>query len=79
VLSLPSPHDRFRIRINHRLDILDDIFLLTTLVVKGHSERGQRCKHILYIDFWATRDTYTKMWKTEFDEFLDKLQHPLAW
>jgi hypothetical protein len=79
ILNLPSPHDWFRIRVNHRLDILDDIFLLTGLVMKGHLERGQRCKYISYIGFWATRDAYMKMWKTKFDKFLDKFQYPLAW
>ena len=78
VLCPPSPHDRLRIRVDDRLDIVHDVLLLPTLVVKGHPTRGQRFEDISYVNFWATRDTYTKIWKTKLDEFLHELKHAFA-
>jgi hypothetical protein len=48
------------------------------LVVKGHRERGQRRKDILYVDFGAARDTYMKIRKVKIDELIQKLKYPFA-
>jgi len=46
--------------------------------MEGHSAGGQRLKDIPYIEFWATSDTYTKVWNLKVDEFLHKLKNPIA-
>ena len=55
VLLTPSSH--LYIRRNDRTDIVDDIFLLTTLAMEGHSERCQRLENGLYVDLGTTCHT----------------------
>jgi hypothetical protein len=40
--------------------------------------RGQRFKDISYFDFWSTRGTYMKIWKSKLDEFLQEMEHSFA-
>ena len=61
VLCLPSLHDWLGIRVNNRPNIVFNILLLSTLIMKRYLARGQRFKDILYIDFSSTRDTDMKI------------------
>ena len=63
VLRLPSPHDLLCIRVNDGPNIVHDIFLLSTLVMKGDSPRGQGFKDVPYIDFGAACETDMKIRK----------------
>src|SRR5580658_5040024 len=78
VILLPSLHVCIRIRVNDRPNIVCNIFLLSSFIVKRHPERGQGLNGISYIDLGAAPDTYMKIWKAKVDEFLQKLKHPLA-
>ena len=46
-----------RIRLNDRLDIVDDILPLATLVMKGDTMRCQGLKDSLDVNLWPTCDT----------------------
>src|SRR6202522_1143340 len=78
VFLLPSPHVCIQIRVNDRPDIVCNIFLLSSLIVKRHPERGQRLNGISYIDFGAARDANMNIWKAKVDKFLQKQKNPLA-
>ena len=56
VLFAPSPH--FLVRVNHGTDIIHDVFLLSSLVMKGYAKSRQRLESRLYVDLGSTRDTY---------------------
>jgi len=49
------------------------------LVVEGDAERCQGLKDSLYIDFWATRDTYMYVRKVEVNKFLNKIKYLFSW
>src|SRR6266566_2215841 len=72
ILLLPSPHVRFRIRVDNGPDIIHNILFLSALIVEGHSARGQTLEDISYIEFWVTSDTYMKVWNVKVDELLHK-------
>ena len=55
VLLAPSPH--LLVRMNNGTDIIHDVFLLSTLVMKGNAESRQRLEGRLYVDLGSTRDT----------------------
>jgi uncharacterized protein YjaZ len=59
VLLAPSPHHL--VRMNNRTDIIQDIFLLSSLVMEGHAESCQRLKSGLYVNLRSTRDTYMQV------------------
>jgi hypothetical protein len=46
-------------------DIVDDIFLLSTLVMKGHVKGCKRLEDSLYVDLEATRHTNVQVRKTQ--------------
>ena len=72
ILLLPSPQVRFRIRVDNGPDIIHDILLLSALIVEGHLVRGQRLEDISYVEFWATSDTYMKIWYVKAVELLSQ-------
>jgi hypothetical protein len=37
----------------------------------------QRFKEISYVEFWATSDTYTKVWMAEFDKLFQQPKYPI--
>jgi hypothetical protein len=51
---------------------------LSALIVERHSARGQRLEDISYVNFWATCDTYMKVWYMKVDKLLHKLKDPFA-
>jgi hypothetical protein len=51
---------------------------LSALIVKGHSAGGQRLEDVSYVNFWATGDTYTKVWYMKVDELIHKLKDSFA-
>jgi hypothetical protein len=44
--------------------------------MERYPARGQRFKEISYVEFWATRDTNTKVWNLKVSEFLQQLKYP---
>jgi len=46
--------------------------------MERHPARGQRLKDISYVNFWATCDTYMKVWYMKVDELIHKLKNPFA-
>jgi hypothetical protein len=46
--------------------------------VERHLTGSQRLEDIPYIDFWATCDTYMKVWYIKVNELLYKLNNPLV-
>ena len=78
VLLPPSLHDLLRIRVDNRPNIVCNILLLSSFVVKGYSERSQRFKDAAYVELWSASDTNMKILKREIEELLQKLKHHLA-
>jgi hypothetical protein len=77
VLLAPSPH--LWVRINNGIDIIHDIFLLSTLDMEGYAERCQRLKGGLYVDLGSTRDTYVEVWDAQANKILDKTEDLFSW
>ncbi|SRR6266851_4260379 len=79
VLLTPSSH--LRIRINDRVDVVDDVFLLSSLVVKRYMEGCQRLKGVLYVDLEAACNTYVQILEVAVDETLDNIEDffPSSW
>ena len=73
LLILLSPFSHTHIRADDRIDILDDVFCLPSLIVKRHATGSQRLYNSSDVDFWATGNTYTKMWEGKFDELLHEI------
>jgi hypothetical protein len=72
VLLAPSPH--FLVRLNNRTNIIQDIFLLSSLVMEGHAESRQGLKSRLYVDLGSTRDTYMQVREAQADKIMDKIE-----
>jgi hypothetical protein len=51
---------------------------LSALIVERHLARSQGLKDVSYVNFWATCDTYMKVWYMKVDELLHKLKDPFA-
>ena len=49
--------------------------LVKELRSEEHTSELQSREYISYVDFWATCDAYTEIWKTKLDEFLHKPKH----
>ena len=78
VLQLPSPHDLLRIQVNDGPNIVCNIFLLSTLVMKGDSPRGQGFNDVSYINFGAAGDTDMKIQKKKVNKLFQKLKNCFA-
>jgi len=74
ILRPPPLHDWFRIRVDHRSDIIRNVLLLSSLVMKGYSERGKWIKDVSYVDLWPACDANMKIWKVKLDKLLDELK-----
>jgi len=46
--------------------------------MERHPARGHELKDISYVNFWATCDTYMKVWYMKVDEILQKLKDAFA-
>ena len=57
VLFSPLLHHRLGVREYHRIDVIDDVFLLSALVVKGDTMKCERPKSSPNIEFGAAGDT----------------------
>jgi hypothetical protein len=73
VLLAPSAY--LLVRMNNRTDIIHDILLLSSLVMKRHAKRCQRLENSLYVDLGSTCDTYVQFWKAQADEIVDKIEY----
>jgi len=73
ILILVSPFAHPRVRVDDRVDILDDVLHLSSLVVKGHLKRRQWLQSNSDVDFRATGDTYMKIWEGKFDKLLHEI------
>src|SRR5882762_4031137 len=78
IILPPSPHARFRVRVDNGPNIIRNVLFLSALIVEGHLARGQRPQGISYIEFWATCDTNTKVWNLKVNEFLQQPKYPIA-
>ena len=58
---LPSSH--IRIRVYDRLDIVVDVFQLSTLIMKGNGTESQGFEDSLDVDLGSTGDAYTQVRK----------------
>ena len=65
----PSPHVRFRVRVDNGPDIIGNVLFLPALIMEGHLARGKRLKEISNVEFWATSDAYSKVWKAKVGKF----------
>ena len=74
VLILDSPFAHPRVRVDDSANVLGDVLLLPSLVVKGHLTGRQGLQSNSDVDFWATRDTYMKIWEEKFDKLLHEIQ-----
>ena len=68
----PSLHHRLRVRVHDRVDVVDDIFLLSAFFVQGHTVMRQRCKSSSDIELWSASDADMEMRKAKVNELLDK-------
>ena len=60
VLPAPSPH--LHVRRNNRSHVIDNILLLSCLIMEGHPERCQWLESSLNVDFGAAGDTDVQIW-----------------
>jgi hypothetical protein len=74
----PSPHVRFRVRVDNRPNIMGDVLFLSALIMQGHLARGKRLKEISYVEFRAASDTYTNIWKVEVGKFFQEPKYPIS-
>src|SRR6266404_220436 len=72
VVITPPLHHRLRVRIHHRIDVVDDILPLSALLVKGDTVTCQRCKGSSDIELRTARDAYVKTRQAKVHEQLDK-------
>ena len=71
ILLSPSAHPH--VRADDGADILDDVFLLPSFVVKRHSTGRQRFYNSSDVDFRATGDTDMKILEGKLDKLLDEI------
>ena len=74
-LILLTPPLQPLVRINDRTDVIDDVFLLSVLVVEGDAVGCQGIKGGSYVNFGTTCDTYVKIWEADTDKVLNKVKH----
>src|SRR6266702_5266702 len=74
----PSPHCRIRVRIDNRSDIVSNIRILPSLVVKGNLTKRERREDGLNVDFWTTCDADMKTRKPKADEVLYEVKDLFA-
>ena len=81
ILILLTPFAHPRVQVDGRDNILDDVLLLPSFVMKGHSKRRQRLENVSDIDFRATCNTNTKIRERKIDKLLDETQDqvPRRW
>jgi hypothetical protein len=77
ILLTPSPY--LRIRIDDRCDVISDVFLLSTLAMKGHAERCQKLEGTLYVDLRSARDANVQIWDAQANKILDKIEDLFSW
>ena len=65
-----APLAHIRVRVDDRADIINDVLLLPSFLVKGHSTSRQRFQGSSDVDFRSTRDAYMKMGEGKFDQLL---------
>ena len=76
IVFSPLPHPL--VRINHSVNVRNDIFVLSSLVMQRHAERRQRLENSSDVDLWATGNAYTKILQGKFDEVLHELKDLLS-
>ena len=59
---------------NKRGDIVGNILLLSTFVMKGHSAQGQVFEDSLNVVLRPTRNTYMDIWEVKANKFFHKLE-----
>jgi hypothetical protein len=74
LLVLRCPSYVFWMCVDDRLDIVLDVSLLSSLVMKGDIERNQGIEDILDITFRSTCDTYMQIRGLQLDKFLYEVQ-----
>jgi hypothetical protein len=81
ILILVSPVAHLRVRVDDRGDILDNVLLLSSFIMKGHLKRRRGLQSSSDVDFGSTCDTYMKIWEGKFDELLHETedQVPRRW
>jgi hypothetical protein len=72
IVVSPSLHHRLRVRVHNRIDIVDDVLLLSAFVMQGNAMLSQRRKRSPDIKLRSAGDAYTKVRKVEVNELLDK-------
>ena len=79
LLILLSPFAHPRVRVDDRRNILDDVLLLPSFIVKGHLKRRQGLESSSDINFWSTCETYMNIWEGKFDKLLHEIQDQFPW
>ena len=70
ILILISPFAHHRVGVDYRGNILDDVLLLPSLVMKGYSTSRQRLQSSSDVNFGPTRGAYMKIWEGKLDKLL---------
>ena len=60
-------------------DIVDDIFLLSTLVMKGHVKGCERLEDSLYVDLGVTRHTNVQVREIQVYDVSDQAEDLFSW
>src|SRR6266404_4143461 len=72
VIVAPPLHHCLRVRIHHRIDVVDDVLPLSAFLVKGDTMTCQWCKRSSDIELRTARDAYVKTRQAKVNERLDK-------
>ena len=79
VLVLIPPPSHPSVSVNKRPDIIRDILLLPSFVVKRYRVWGQWFKNGLNVKLWATGNTYMDIREVKANQFLDELEYLFSW